>query len=74
MTDYIPHTIVQTARMKAIDRHAEALAKDLAEIDRLICPECSDAFMDETVLLGDDVIVTRQRVCAHCGYEEGDNL
>lgn len=74
MTDYIPHTIVQTTRLKVIEKHSKALAKELAELDRLICPRCPDAIMNETRLLGNGAVVMEQRECTHCGYEEGDNL
>lgn len=70
MTDYFPQSEIQNLKMAALKRHGDALARELAEIDRLVCPKCPDSIMDEERLLGDDIVVMVKRTCAKCGYEE----
>lgn len=68
----IPYTKIDTLRMDAVKRHSEALAKELAEIDSLICPKCPDSIMDRNRLTADGTVIHEFITCADCGYESFD--
>lgn len=58
-----------SAKLRAISKHAAALANELDEIDRDKCPNCGKA-MSKTTMYGDGVPSVHYE-CADCGIENG---
>ena len=57
-------------QLRAIAKHAEALADELREIDQEVCPECGSIHYQTTTAHADGVEVARASACDDCGYEE----
>ena len=62
-------TEVMTAKLRAIAKHAEALANELDEIDSAKCEECG-RILNITRLCGDSEEVKELRECPRCDQHE----
>ncbi len=58
-----------SAKLRAISKHAAALANELDEIDRDKCPNCGKA-MSKTTMYGDGVPSVHYE-CINCGIQNG---
>ena len=64
--DLSVHTKSSVAKLKAIAKHTAALADELEEIDKSICPECGD-LMDVTNFYADTKAIHSSSICSNCG-------
>ena len=62
------NTDILQRKLKAIAKHAEALAKELEEIDGL-CPECGEP-MEHITMYAADEPYEEINTCPRCGYRD----
>ena len=59
------HTDKLQLKLRAIAKHTAALADELDEIDKSICPECGD-LMDTTNFYADGEPYQTTSICSNC--------
>lgn len=59
------NTINIQQKLRAISKHAEALADELQEIDKRVCPECENE-MDEITAYADNEVAKVMYTCPFC--------
>lgn len=61
-----------TAKLRAISKHTAALAEELEQIDRGVCPNCN-AVLDVTTAYADGEVYATFSICPKCGYTPSDS-
>ncbi|MFJ7831788.1 hypothetical protein ACIQXU_16375 [Peribacillus sp. NPDC097284] len=59
------HTDKLQLKLRAISKHTAALADELDEIDKSICPECGD-LMERTTFYEDKKVFHSTSICSNC--------
>ncbi|SDI18868.1 hypothetical protein SAMN05192534_12441 [Alteribacillus persepolensis] len=60
------NTIVLQLKLRAVAKHSKALADELDEIDRSVCPECGER-MDVNKVYVDGKLEYETKQCHECG-------
>ncbi|GLY09587.1 hypothetical protein [Pseudobacillus badius] len=63
------NTIKFARKLKAIAKHAKALADELDEIEKSFCPQCGEGMSRATDLNDGSQPVTEKAFCSSCGYQ-----
>ncbi|MGM7635646.1 hypothetical protein [Bacillus sp. Hm123] len=57
-------------KLKAIAKHAKALAEELDEIEKSFCPQCGGQLGSTKLFSGCGVVEFKEIKCQSCGYED----
>ncbi|MEK5524130.1 hypothetical protein [Heyndrickxia sp. FSL W8-0423] len=58
---------IMSAKLKAIAKHTQALADELEQIDKSICPSCGE-LLDTNDFYADSKLIHTMKDCPSCGY------
>ncbi|GAB6931603.1 hypothetical protein JCM10914A_55860 [Paenibacillus sp. JCM 10914] len=62
------NTDLLSLKLRAIAKHATALADDLDKIDEATCSECGGP-LDEMTLYAEKIFEHKEYVCNQCGHD-----